>query len=135
MPTTRSRPLLRQLDTEPFRLPPDQRNDTEVKATSGAKIEPKKVSRELTRLGYTRGPAYEGAQVHSASKRFPGLDIQAVIEHSGFPIVGDAKLIQIERLSFVGLDDDPVYPRSRKRLGEIPPILLSECVSDLRSLN
>lgn len=127
-------PLLRQVDTEPFRLSPDQRNDTEVKATSDAKIEARKASRELTRLGYARGPAYEGAQVHSASKLFPGLGIQAVIEHSGFPIVGDDEPIQIERLSFVRLDDDPVYPRSRKKLGEIPPILLSECVSDLRSL-
>lgn len=125
--------LFRQFDSEPFELPPERRDETEIKATDMQEVEAAKISRALSRLGYVRGPTYEGGRVHTASRMFSGIGIQAVIEHSGFLVISDDEPVKVSSLFFVELDADPL-DSPRKKLGEIPVILLSECVSDFESV-
>lgn len=130
------KPLFDQFGRGRFQLPEVRRAESTLDDFQGHLLEAFKLRGRLTKLGYTRGPTGDGGWFYSYDKRFPSVGITATIEFTGNGLPEENKTIALTSLHFnasIG-GEDPTYAnaQAKLRLGEVPPVLLSECWNDMR---
>jgi len=129
-------PLLPQFARRVFRLPKETRSATELplRLERPAQIQP--LTRRARGLGYDPVAFRLEDGGDRLIKHFPGAELEAVIRIVDFEgeqdAVGASRLVLSFRSAHVG-EDGRKKARSL-RLGDIPPILLSECHADLTNL-
>jgi hypothetical protein len=102
----------------------------------GHLIEAFKLRGRANKLGYTRGQAQDGGWFFDYHKRFPTLGMEAVIEFTGNGLPEENRTVALTALHFerVGSEGDAMMSGGRMALGEVPPVLLSECWNDIRQI-
>jgi hypothetical protein len=124
-------PLFHQLGGPTFHLADDQRHQTELRAVVAQPLKPQAL------LGQARARGYDPAAYRWQDggncflKHFPGAELQAVVK------VGDHdhEAARSLTLSFETSGAEGRRPMTRRQpLGEVPPVLLSECFSDLLAI-
>jgi len=81
-----------------------------------------------------RGANEDSACFSTYTKRFPGLQLEAVLEFSGHSLLEANVLVALKNIAFCTLPARPDAQDSAELLplGAIPPVLLHECWHDLR---
>ena len=119
-----------------YTLPEKMKEETELNDFLGHLLEAFKLRGKVNNFGYTRGVAEDGGWFYCYEKCFPGLKIDAVLEFSGNSLPEENRLVALKTLSFREHPEsnEQRYQARQIPLGEIPPVLLSECWNDLRLL-
>lgn len=125
-------PLFQQLGKGIYELPPKRRDDTAIKDFEGHMLESFALRGRALKLGYVRGNPEDGGWYYSYDKRFPTLGLHAIIEFSGSPLPEENRAVALIKLSFSA--GGGRWQRNEVALSAVPPILLSECYDDLRSI-
>ncbi|MCA8960367.1 MAG: DUF4132 domain-containing protein [Planctomycetes bacterium] len=126
-------PLLRQLEVEPYELPPERVRDRELTDFQGHLLSGERLQSTLRSLGYTSLVHGWRGRAHYATRHFRSLGIQAVIEHTGFYVDIENPPVALLRLGFFGTDD-PIDLEPPRLLGSAPPRVISECYRDFETL-
>jgi uncharacterized protein DUF4132/HEAT repeat protein len=131
--------LFEQFGKPIYQLPPETKDQTEVRDFLGHLIEAFKLRGRATKLGYVRGEAQDGGWFYRYHKQFPTLGIEAQIEFSGNGLPEENRTVALTSLAFQrALSDEEARfagaGRSRVPLSEVPSILLSECWNDMQSI-
>lgn len=126
-------PLFDQLGKPLFTLPARLRDDTVLTDFEGYLVNAFKMRSRVAAQGYARVQG-DGMWFNTYAKRFMGLGLSAVIEFSGNILPEENCTVALLSLSMGRMerrpgDNDVLLP---VRLGEVPPVLLSECWNDLR---
>ena len=125
-------PLFQQLGKGTYELPDDRRQQTEVADLEGHLLEAFALRGRALKLGWTRGPSEDAAWFYSYRKRFPTLGLVAELGFTGNVLPEENRAVALTRLSFHReLQADRTAPVP---LAEVPSVLLSETVGDLRLL-
>lgn len=124
------KPLFQQLGKGSFRLPPERARSSEIDEFKGHLLEAFALRGRATKLGYVRGTTEDGGWFSSYEKRFPTLGITAVIAFTGNPVPETNRTVALLTLSFTRSVGSRIVALA---LGDVPPVLLSECWSDLRA--
>jgi hypothetical protein len=125
-------PLFDQLG--PVRtLQPELRMETELADFRGHLLESFALRGKATQLGYTRGPVDSGI-FSFYLKPFAGLGLTACIEFTGSFLPQINHTVALVSLSFVYPPKPGSFLSQQVPLGEIPPVLLSECRNDMAAL-
>jgi hypothetical protein len=133
-------PLFTQFGRPAYELPEGKSRETEVKDFQGHMLEAFKLRGLATKLGYTRGQAEDGGWFHEYSKTFPGLGLEVHLGFSGNGLPEENRNVALTTLSFERKKAEEQQPAAMfgrtvsVPLKNIPPVLLSECVGDLRSI-
>jgi hypothetical protein len=125
-----------QVGRDPYRLSDDLRDATEIADFEGYVIDAFKLRSEAGKLGWTRGDAEDGGVFVVYRKSFPGLQLEAVIEHSGNTLPEENRPMALLKLAFhthAPASQWSWYAPSLK-LRDVPAVLLSECYNDLARL-
>jgi hypothetical protein len=127
--------LFEQFREGVFKLADDRKHDTSIDDFAGHMIEAFKLRGRLTKLGYTRGPTEDGGWFCTYVKRFPSLRLNATIEFTGNSLPEQNRITALRSLSFTRTpaEGEPSHATEPVALGELSPVLLSECWNDLRS--
>ncbi len=128
-------PLFAQFARVIHRIPPDGMQETRLLEYQGHLVEAFKLRARAAKAGYVRGTTEDGGWFYTYVKHLPTLGLDAVIEFSGNALPEQNRTVALRTLRFtrkaegpgVGADEDCT-------LGEVPPVLLSECWNDLRSI-
>ncbi len=128
-------PLFDQFERLAYRLPESAREETVVTGFEGHVLKAADIRRKSTALGYERGPFEGHMWFQLYRKRFDSLGLEAIIHFTGTR-PDEENPVAIRTLSFAPLDPErhSDYPAECVALGEVPPVLLSECWNDLRSI-
>jgi hypothetical protein len=131
-------PLFNQFGREPYVLPEAAREQVELGDLEGHVLNGLALRRKAEELGYLRG-AFQGHMFfNDYRKPFPSASLEAVLRFSGVSMmVDDDKTVALLALSFASLarpEEADRHERLTVSLGEVPPVLLSECWNDLRSI-
>lgn len=119
-------PLFPQFGRGSYVLPSDRRDATSLAGFEGHLIDAFKLRGAAGKLGYMRGATEDGAWFSDYIKRFTSLGMEAVIGFSGNALPEENRKVVLMELSF---------RRSRGAkvpLGEVPAVILSECLNDMR---
>jgi HEAT repeat protein len=119
------RALLRIEDKDASKIEIDDRKGwlTDAFAVRGA----------ATKLGYERGPPLDGGFFNEYRKTFASAGLVAVVEFTGNGLPEQnvpAALISLKFTKSLG----PGYIAGAVKLGDVPPVLLSECWNDYRTM-
>ena len=130
------KPLFDQFGKGSFRLRESQRAELKLDDFQGYLLEAFKLRGRLTKLGYTRGPTGDGGWFYSYDKRFPSVGITATIEFTGNGLPEENRTVALTSLQFTrsagGTDAPYADSQTQVPLGDVPPVLLSECWNDMR---
>lgn len=129
-------PLFPQFAREPFELPGERGRDKEFKDYTGYMLEAFKLRGLATKLGYVRGATEDGGWFYEYLKSFPGLGVEVHLGFSGNGLPEENRTVALTTLTFQR-KADPAAPQRRAGtlpLKDVPQVLLSECVGDLRAL-
>jgi hypothetical protein len=128
--------LFEQFGRPNFNLSEENRNETEVSDFQGHILEAFKLRGRANKLGYTRGQAQDGGWFFDYHKRFPTLGIEAVIEFTGNGLPEENRTVGLTILHFdrVAVEGEPAGGDAKMMLSEVPPVLLSECWNDIRTI-
>ncbi len=119
-------PLFPQFGREVYELPEDRRDDDAIKDFEGYMLEAFRLRSRALALGYVRGPSEDGGWFFCYRKSFPELSLEVRLGFSGNGMPEENRQVALQGLSF---------ERQRQlTLGEVPPILLSECYRDLATI-
>lgn len=129
-------PLFEQFGRPNFNLVEERKQKDELSDFRGHVLEAFKLRGRANRLGYTRGQAQDGGWFFDYHKRFPTLGIEAVLEFTGNGLPEENRKVALTTLHFerAAAEGEPVNPGSKMALGEVPPVLLSECWNDIRQI-
>jgi hypothetical protein len=129
-------PLFEQFGRPNFDLPEERKQEDELEDFRGHVLEAFKLRGRANKLGYTRGQAQDGGWFFDYHKRFPTLGIEAVLEFTGNGLPEENREVALTTLHFerAAPEAEPVNPGSKMALGEVPPVLLSECWNDIRQI-
>lgn len=129
--------LLPQFERPPFHLHPERRGDPQADEFEGHMVSTFRLRARATKLGYARGSAQDGGWFTGYHRVFPGLGLEAVVRFSGNSLPETERAVALEALYFTrfvseggGRAPEPV----RVPLGEVPPVLLSECWNDVQGI-
>jgi hypothetical protein len=88
------------------------------------------------KFGYARGETGDGGWFYEYRKGFPGLGLTVVLGFSGNGLPEENRKVALTQLKFErnGAEPSAFAARNEAPLGEIPAVLLSECVNDLRAI-
>ena len=102
----------------------------------GHLIETFKLRGRANKLGYTRGQAQDGGWFFDYHKRFPTLGMEAVVEFTGNGLPEQNRTVALTMLRFerIAPEGESVISGAKMPLGEVPPVLLSECWNDIRQI-
>ncbi|WP_175484935.1 DUF4132 domain-containing protein [Jannaschia pohangensis] len=120
-------PLFAQLTRPVHDLTPDQRALTAITDREGWLMEALKLRSATGKLGYDRGSVEDGASFQDYSKTFRSAGIVAELQFTGSYVPEDNIPVAIMSMQF----------RQKARimkLGDVPPLLLSECWNDLHDI-
>ena len=126
-------PLFQQFGKQRFTLPDALKEKMEVKDFLGHIVKAFSLRNRLTRLGYTRGEPQDGGWFFEYRKTFLRLGIEAIIEFTGNGLPEENRTVALQRLYFSRKHKErPIAFKNELPLGEIPPVLLTECWNDIR---
>jgi len=113
----------------------DLKGATTIEDRKGWMIDSFKLQSAVAKLGYERGEIYDGGGFSEYVKRFDGVGLRAVIEFSGSYVGANASF----PCALIGLSFERIAAQGRRvgkalRLGEAPPVLLSEAWGDLHAI-
>ncbi len=126
-------PLFQQFGKGTFELPEERGADHEVTDFRGHLLEAFALRGRATKLGYTRGGTEDGGWFYTYEKRFPTLGMASVIQFTGNFLPEENRTVALTALSFERHGHDGTGT-STMRLGDVPPVLLSEAWNDMRLL-
>jgi hypothetical protein len=129
--------LFAQFARPAYELSDDKRNETAVSEFEGYLVEAFKLRGLATKLGYTRGQAEDGGWFYSYLKPFPGLGLEVHLGFSGNGLPEENRTVALTRLTCERKDaQQPSHFRQTASvpLKDIPRVLLSECIGDLRAI-
>jgi hypothetical protein len=127
-------PLFDQLGRPARPLPDDKKSEAGVEEFRGYLLQAFQLRGRATKLGYVRGQAEDGGWFFAYRRHFPSLQIEAQIEFSGNGLPEENRTVALHRLAFSRSDPRAAGASEPVALGEIPPVLLSECWNDLAAL-
>jgi hypothetical protein len=127
-------PLFDQLGRAARSLPDDKKNEAAVGDFRGHLLQAFQLRGRATKLGYVRGQAEDGGWFYVYRRHFPSLQIEAQIEFSGNGLPEENRTVALHQLAFSRSDPRAGGSSEPLALGEIPPVLLSECWNDLAAL-
>src|SRR5205085_10956923 len=123
---------------EPHELPEGRGRETAVKDFEGYLLEAFKLRGLATKFGYTRGSPEDGGWFHEYLKSFPGLGLEVHLGFSGNGLPEENRTVALTTMTFERKAPGGEAGVSRRGgnipLKELPAVLLSECVGDLRAL-
>jgi len=126
-------PLFQQFGKETYTLPATLKEETEIKQFHGHLIKSFSLRNRLTKLGYSRGQPEDGGWFMEYRKSFAGLGLSAVVEFTGNPLPEENRTVALLRLYFERRSPERERGIGEEvALGELPPVLLSECWNDMR---
>lgn len=127
-------PLFQQLGKGVFALPAEHRDEREVLDVQGHLVQAFALRGRATKLGYVRGAAEDAGWFYTYEKRYPTLDLAAVVTFTGNPLPEVDRTVALESLTFERRESTEGAPHraARLTLGEVPAVLLSEAYQDLR---
>ena len=132
-------PLFQQFGKPAFAPSEEQKSATEITDFLGHAIKAFSLRNRLTRLGYTRGVPQDGGWFFDYHKSFIGLGLESVIEFTGNGLPEQNRDVALRRLYFARKGDANMamsglsgMSGDELSLGELPPVLLSECWNDIR---
>jgi len=126
-------PLFPQFGKPKYTLPDEKKEETEINDFLGHLVKAFSLRNRLTKLGYTRGASQDGGWFYDYRKRFLRLNLEAIIEFTGNGLPEENRTVALQRLYFARkLDQDMFSFAEELPLGEIPPVLLTECWNDMR---
>ncbi len=126
-------PLFQQFGKQQFTLPVEMKEATEIKDFLGHIVKAFSLRNRLTRLGYTRGAAQDGGWFFEYRKTFLSLRLEAIVEFTGNSLPEENRTVALQRLYFTGkADQNQMAFGGEIELGELPPVLLTECWNDIR---
>jgi hypothetical protein len=121
-------PLFGQLGQGFRALPQDQAPATELRDVYGHVIEAFALRGRATKLGWTRSAAEDGGVFSAYRKRFASIGLDAVLEFTGNSLPEENRTVALLDLWFARAGDDLArWSSARIALGDVPPVLLSEC--------
>ena len=130
------KPIFEQFGKGNYQLPVAKREESRLDDFQGYLLEAFKLRGRLTRLGYTRGATGDGGWFCQYQKRFPSLGITATIEVTGNGLPEENRLVALTFLYFdrsaAGQESPYAGSETHLPLGEVPPVLLSECWHDIK---
>jgi Domain of unknown function (DUF4132) len=130
------KPIFEQFGNRGNRLPEGKRGESKLDEFQGYLLEAFKLRGRLTKLGYTRGATGDGGWFCQYQKRFPSLGITATIEFSGNGLPEENRTVALTFLYFnrSAVDQESAFGDTENclPLGEVPPVLLSECWHDMK---
>ncbi|MHB1001336.1 MAG: DUF4132 domain-containing protein [Armatimonadota bacterium] len=132
-------PPFEQFVKQDYELPEDKRMSTQLDDFHGYMIGGLKLRSKAEALGYIKSQAEDGGGFNEFQKVFSTLGMQAVIEFSGMYIAAEG---QDNPVALINLHFMQTTPSTNMRssdqgmltLGEVPPVLLSECWNDMREI-
>lgn len=131
-------PLFSQFGRAAYKTPEEKRSETEMTEFEGWIVETFTLRGIAAKAGYTRGAPQDGGWFHEYHKQFTGLGLQATIEFSGNSLPEENRKAALIKLYFTRLSpqelNDGYHRPAPLRLGDVPPVLLSECYQDLRAM-
>jgi hypothetical protein len=129
-------PLFEQFGRPNFDLVEERKQEDELADFRGHLVETFKLRGRATKLGYTRGQAQDGGWFFDYQKRFPTLGINAVLEFTGNGLPEQNRTVALTSFHFdrVSPEGTGAQGDAKMSLGEVPPVLLSECWNDIRQI-
>lgn len=119
-------PLFLQFGRDVYELPEERRDDEAIGDFEGHMLEAFRLRSRALALGYVRGPSEDGGWFRCYRKSFPELSLEVQLGFSGNALPEENRQVALEKLSFES--------GRQLALGEVPPILLSECYRDLATI-
>jgi hypothetical protein len=127
--------LFDQLSKPVVELSEAQLAGTALKEFRGHLVEAFKLRGRATKLGYVRGETEDGGWFYEYVKHFPGLGLQASLQFSGNSLPEENRTVALDELHFLRTTKSEEGGTSfQLPLSEVPPVLLSECYHDLRTI-
>ena len=126
-------PLFTQFGRKLLKLDESQKADTEIEDRKGWVTDTFTFRGAATKLGYERGEAMDAGFFCEYLKGFQSAGIVAVIEFSGNCLPEENVPAAMLTLKFQRYSSGKVLGGPLK-LSEVPPVLLSECWNDYRSI-
>ncbi len=127
-------PLFDQFGRSPRLLGEGDRVRTRLEEFRGHLLTAFRLRARATKLGWLRGEAEDGGWFHRYRKHFPMLALEANVEFSGNSLPEEDRTVALDALWFRRTHADGGTLADEVPLGEIPPVLLSECWNDLAAL-
>jgi hypothetical protein len=106
-------------------------DDREITAFRGYLTDNLRLKAGAMGLGYRRGPAEDGGAFYSYRREFAFVPLTAVIEFSGSYLPEKKTTVALGALRFIRAGRSLETP---VRLRDVPPVLLSEALAQLRTL-
>lgn len=122
-------PLFAQFGRTLMRIAPEQAKQTEITDRKGWLTDAFIIRGAAGKLGYERGPPLDGGFFNEYRKPFGSAGLDAVIEFTGNSLPEEnvpAAIVSLKFERHMG----PGRAGSAMRLGDVPPVLLSECWND-----
>jgi hypothetical protein len=120
-------PLFPQFGRGSYVLPGDRREATSLTGFEGHMLDAFKLRTAAGKLGYMRGATGDGGWFYDYTKRFASISIEAVVSFSGNALPVENRKVALLDLSFR-------RARGPVPLGEVPAVILSECLNDMRAV-
>jgi uncharacterized protein DUF4132 len=127
------KPLFAQFGRSLLKIEPAQASATEIVDRKGWLTDTFTLRGAATKLGYERGEALDGGAFNEYRKPFKSAGIVAVVEFSGSTLPEENIPAALIGLKF---EKTSGARRSRgdAKLGDVPPVLLSECWNDYHAM-
>jgi hypothetical protein len=126
-------PVLNQFPPAPYRLPPGQARETLIKVELAASTGYRILLRRARWRGYDPGAFRVDVGGGRFLKHFPGASLRAFIDVGDADDVSDATALTLAFSSAASGEGPWMAPRTVP-LGEVSPIMLSECYADMLAI-
>ncbi|TWT87185.1 hypothetical protein Mal64_27230 [Pseudobythopirellula maris] len=131
-------PLFRQFGRSVYQLPEELIKQTELTDFEGHCLTTFQLRGKATKAGFARGQAEDGGCFMEYRKRFPSLELEAVLGFTGSMLPEEDVAAALTALYFVKTKNDGREQHSWRQdkvlLGKVPPVLLSECRYDVEQI-
>jgi hypothetical protein len=127
------KPLFAQFGRSLLRVALQEASKTEIEDRKGWVTDAFTIRGAAAKLGYERGPALDGGFFNQYRKSFQGAGLAAVIEFTGNGLPEENVPAAIISLSFEKVSGPGQFGGGVK-LGDVPPVLLSECWNDYHAI-
>ncbi len=135
-------PLFVQFGEDTYRLPEERRGADKIDDFLGYIVEAFKLRARANKLGYTRGVAQDGGWFFEYRKTLMGAGLELFIDFSGSGLPEENRKAALKHLTFVQVTEPAGVTQYNSSgdhagavpLGQVPPVLLSECWNDLRRI-
>jgi len=130
--------LFQQFGRPTYRLPDSLKNETEIVDFRGHLLTTFRLRSRATKLGWIRGDAEDGGCFAMYHKPFRSQRVDAVVEFTGSYLPEEDIPAAIRELYFVPIkpqeDASSSWNPNKRKLGKVPPVLVSECYNDVREM-